>query len=139
MQSVQTGPWTKAETGKTLSFYLPASAPIVVRAEKQLGQVVAPRRRKLGFLCLHEQETALGEKTLFRARPSARCLAFGHRGALPASVGPLAAARPPASQLQLQALRQQRPEAGGAPRPASSILSLGSRGVRKQSPVDSVC
>lgn len=132
MQSVRTGPWTKAETGKTLSFYVPASAPIMVPAEKQLGKVVGQRRRKLGFLRLHQQERALGEKTLSWARPSARCLAFGHRGALPASAGPFAAAPPPAPQLQPQALRQQRgPEGGGAPRPASSIFSLGNRDVRK--------
>ncbi|CAN0209901.1 unnamed protein product [Rangifer tarandus platyrhynchus] len=104
----------------------------MVPAEKQLGKVVGQRRRKLGFLRLHQQERALGEKTLSWARPSARCLAFGHRGALPASAGPFAAAPPPAPQLQPQALRQQRgPEGGGAPRPASSIFSLGNRDVRK--------
>lgn len=125
---MQTGPWTKAETGKTLSVYVPASAPIMVPAEKQLGNVVGQLRRKLGCLCLHQQERAFGEKMLSWARLSARCLAFGHRGALPASAGPFAAAPRPASQLQPQALRQQRGRKAGAPHvqlPAFSLLEIG--------------
>lgn len=133
MQSGQTGQWTKAETGKTLSFYVPASAPIIVPLRNSESRRAGSRGGSLGSPRLHLQEREFGERTLSWARLSARSLAFGHRGALPASAGPLAAAPPPASQRQPRSPAQQRgPEGGVAARPASSILSLGNRDVGKQ-------
>lgn len=133
MQSGQTGQWTKAETGKTLSFHVPASAPIIVPAEKQRVKAGRPQRQKLGFTVYISRKGNWRENAFLGAPLSARSLAFGHRGALPPPPVPWPRPRRPPPSGSPEALRQQRGPGGGvAARRASSILSLGNRDVRKQ-------
>lgn len=69
MQSGQTGQWTKAETGKTLSFYVPASAPVIVPAEKQRVKAGGQRRPKLGFTAFTSAGKGIGRENAFLGAP----------------------------------------------------------------------
>lgn len=135
--------WENAEWADgPVSFHVPASAPIILPAEKQRVKAGGPQRQKLGFTLFTSAGKGIWRENAFLGAPlSARSLAFGHRGALPASAGPLAAAPPPAAQRQP---RSPAPAAGPGRRGRSTpglqhFLSWKSRCQKTVSPIHSVC